>query len=373
LFSFEQANLYRVFGENWYESWMRLMRVQFKRNGINSLGNWSDSKLYGTMKIPYVTMLPKFPSTEKLIFRDFPDVLSDEYVKNAAECADYLRKYKDDPYMIGYFLRNEPMWAFVDGLILADEVLYNAADTVCRRELINWLREKYNSPQALSAAWNHTFNTFDDLSAPIYAASRLSAAAEEDLRAFSRRLLNAYVSIPAKACRAADPHHMNLGMRWAWISDPDLITGWENFDVFSINNYSVDPTPAIDNAVKQGVDLPVIIGEFHFGALDTGLTATGLEGVRTQAERGTAFRYYCERVAAHPNGVGCHFFQCYDQFVLGRFDGENYNIGLFDICSQPSEEMMRAVRECSSRIYGISCGETPPVDKKPESIPMIAY
>ena len=85
-----------------------------------------------------------------------------------------------------------------------------------------------------------------------------------------------------------------------------------------------------------------MIGEFHFGALDRGPTATGLEGVQTQSERAKAFRYYCERVAAHPYGVGCHFFQCYDQFVLGRFDGENYNIGLFDICSRPYPEMFDA-------------------------------
>ena len=33
--------------------------------------------------IPYVTSLPEFPETEKKIFRDFPDVLSDEYKENA--------------------------------------------------------------------------------------------------------------------------------------------------------------------------------------------------------------------------------------------------------------------------------------------------
>lgn len=97
-----------------------------------------------------------------------------------------------------------------------------------------------------------------------------------------------------------------------------------------------------------------MIGEFHFGALDTGLSATGLEGVLTQKDRGKAYRYYCERVAAHPNGVGCHYFQCYDQFVLGRFDGENYNIGLFDICSRPYQDMASYVKQCSEAMYEIA-------------------
>ena len=71
---------------------------------------------------------------------------------------------------------------------------------------------------------------------------------------------------------------MNLGMRWAWVSDPDVVTGWENFDVFSINCYVHDPTAAIQNIVDLGVDLPHVIGEFHFGALDAGPSSTGLKG-----------------------------------------------------------------------------------------------
>ena len=116
-----------------------------------------------------------------------------------------------------------------------------------------------------------------------------------------------------------------------------------------------------------------MIGEFHFGALDAGLTATGLEAVATQADRGRAYRYYCERAAAHPMCVGCHYFQCYDQFVLGRFDGENYNIGLFDICLQPYHDMAQAVRACSGRMYRIHAGEIAPTDDRPGSLPMIAY
>jgi hypothetical protein len=373
LFSYEQANLYKALGDGWYDDWKKLIGGNLKQNGFNSLGNWSDSRLYGTIKMPYVTMLPEYPSTETTIFRDFPDVLSDEYKKSASECAEYLKAYSDDPYMIGYFLRNEPPWAFVNNLIIAEEALYNPADTVCKRELIKWLKEKYQTPAALSEAWKRGFGAFEDLKSPIYAASRLSGAAKDDLQAFSRIMLEAYVGIPSEACRAADPNHMNLGMRWAWISDPDIITGWKHFDVFSINNYSVDPTSALDNVAALGVDLPVVIGEFHFGALDSGLTATGLEGVLTQEERGVAYRYYCERVAAHPLGAGCHFFQCYDQFELGRFDGENYNIGLFDICSQPYAEMMDASRKCGATIYAVARGDVPPTDRLPRSIPMIAY
>ncbi|HPJ03681.1 MAG TPA: hypothetical protein PKU80_12680, partial [Candidatus Limiplasma sp.] len=139
LFSFPQANLYRAFGDGWHTAWKSLMSRQLKRGMLNTLGNWSDPQSLGVIPLPYVTMLERFPDTKLKIFRDFPDVLSDEYKQSAAECALSLREKASDPLMIGYFLRNEPVWAFVDGLILADEVLYNLAPSACKRELIAWL------------------------------------------------------------------------------------------------------------------------------------------------------------------------------------------------------------------------------------------
>lgn len=372
-FDYLKANIIRAFGKDWYESWKGLVTAQLKKNGFNTLGNWSEPGLLGHCGIPYVDSLPEFPSTKVNIFRDFPDVLSDEYKNEAKRCARKLAERRDDPYMIGYFLRNEPSWAFVDNLVIADEVLYNPQPTACKAALIEELKEKYKNVEALNDAWNCSFEGFDDLNSPQKEMSKRSAAALKDLRSFSRRLVRAYIEIPSRACREEDQNHMILGMRWAWISDPDLVTGWENFDVFSINCYGVDPTNAISNIANHGVDLPIVIGEFHFGALDKGLTATGLEGVKTQADRGLAFRYYCERTAAHPFGVGCHYFQFYDQFMLGRFDGENYNIGLFDTCMQPYDEMLAHVKECTESIYEVASGEKKPTSQKPQTIPMIAY
>ncbi len=371
--SFYTENLYRAFGADWFEKWKGMMERQLKAHGMNTLGNWSDARILGEMSIPYVTSLPEFPATEQMIFRDFPDVLGEEYRQQAKRCAQALEGRRDDPLMIGYFLRNEPAWAFVDNLVLADEVLYNPAKTVCKEALIGFLRERYREIGALNRAWSCSFADFDDLYRPQRDVSKRSGQAEADMKEFSRRLLRAYVEIPARECRNADPNHMILGMRWAWISDPDLVTGWENFDVFSINCYAVDPTEHIQHVADLGVDLPVMIGEFHFGALDAGLPATGLEGVTSQQDRGIAYRYYCESVAAHPFGVGCHYFQCYDQFALGRFDGENYNIGLFDICSRIHPEMVEKVRACSGEVYEVADGRKERCAEKAASIPMIAY
>ena len=129
----------------------------------------------------------------------------------------------------------------------------------------------------------------------------------------------------------------------------------------------------LDFYAALGVDRPVIIGEFHHGALDAGLTATGLKGVLSQEERGLAFLYYCQRAAGHLLGVGCHYFQCYDQFPLGRFDGENYNIGLFDTCFQAHDGLLAGMQACSRTVYPVKFGTRAPEGRMPQTIPMIAY
>ena len=369
--SYERWNLRRAFGDDAEALWPDMVTGQLKRMGMNTLGNWSDPALFG--RLPYVTSLPEFPATAHTIFRDFPDVLSPEYAAEAERCAQALADRINDPWMIGYFLRNEPSWAFVDHLLIADEVLRDPEDTACKRGLLDFLRVRYLGVEALNRAWQTDFASFDGLLRPIEKASAFSTRAAQDLRDFSAILTEQYMRIPAEACRQADPNHLNLGMRWAWISDPLLVSGWNCFDVFSINCYAVDPTAALERVRTLGVDLPVMIGEFHFGALDAGLPATGLEAVANQQERGQAFRYYAERVAAHPNGVGCHWFQCYDQFALGRFDGENYNIGLFDITLRPYPAMSRAVHETAENLLQVMRGGQQPCDPPPVTLPMIAY
>ena len=373
LFSFEQANLMKAFGDEWYEKWKKMIAVQFKSAGINTLGNWSDPGLFGTAEIPYVTSLPQFPATEKKIFRDFPDVLSDEYKENAKHCAEALAERKDDPWMIGYFLRNEPAWAFVNGLVVADEVLYSEEDTVTRRTLVERIKETYGTVDALNEAWKLELQSFDDLQESRAHMSEQSEEASRFLHEFSRELVRAYVEIPSKACREVDPNHMILGMRWAWISDPALASGWENFDVFSINCYSFNPQNAIQNVENLGVDLPVVIGEYHFGALDAGPLASGLEAVANQKDRGRAVRSYLEKTAMHPYGVGCHYFQYSDQFALGRFDGENYNIGFYDICLQPYEDLIDEVRTGAGEIYDIAAGLKGPQVGEVKETNVVAY
>ena len=112
-------------------------------------------------------------------------------------------------------------------------------------------------------------------------------------------MIRRYIRIPAEAARRADPNHLNLGIRYAWLASPVLASGCEYTDVFSFNCYDMDPYRMIDDFSKI-TGKPVIIGEFHFGALDRGMDATGLRGVENQYERGAAYRRYLHRAASIP-------------------------------------------------------------------------
>ena len=374
MITFTALNLQRVYGENWHEKWEEISHHLLMKNGINSQGNFPDLGVNsGKSKLPYVREISGFPTTDTLIFRDFPDVLSPEYHEQSQKYAQQLEEWKADVWLIGYFLRNEPEFNFVEGLAIADEVLQNPAITYCRVGLIEFLRGRYGSIEALNRMWETSFDSFADFGKPIDFCSVTYPKSEPDIREFSIHLIREYIRVPALACRAVDKNHLNLGLRWSKADNPDMMAGWEYFDVFSINCYDFDPTRDMNFVVKAKVDLPIMIGEYHCGALDRGLPATGLKGVTNQEERGVMWRYFVEKAAAHPYGVGAHWFQYNDQFCLGRHDGENYQIGMVDICMQPYKELMEAAYDTSKVLYQVKNGETKPYDRHPRTIPMIGY
>jgi len=104
------------------------------------------------------------------------------------------------------------------------------------------------------------------------------------------------------------------------------------------------------------VDMPAIIGEFHFGALDRGMFHTGLRGAADQDERGEKYRRYVESALKNPSLVGVHWFQYCDQPATGRADGENYQIGFIDVCDTPYPETVAACRKVAAGMYALRAG-----------------
>ncbi|MGH9338150.1 MAG: beta-galactosidase [Acidobacteriota bacterium] len=325
-------------------------------------------------KLPYVIPLSSYPTTEVLLYRDFPDVYDPAYAEAAINYARQLESFKNDPYLIGYFLDNEPHWAFGQNN-LAAEMIATETPSHTRRALVSWLKERCQGDiTTLSAAWKHSFNSFEQLETqPLLEADELSEKAAADLWEFSALMVGRYVNIVCREVEKVDPNHLNLGLRYASISSDLCYRAGEYFDVFSINSYRMEPPADVIAEISRRTGRPVLIGEFHFGALDRGLPSTGLRGVANQEERGVAYRYYLEQGALIPELIGMHYFIWNDQPVLGRFDGENYNIGLIGVCGIPYEELVGAATTTHERLYRVAAGELEPFSRPAQEIPRVAF
>ncbi|MFW5686495.1 MAG: beta-galactosidase, partial [Spirochaetota bacterium] len=308
-------------------------------------------------------------ATTTSIFRDFPDVFSDEFALASERHAEQLSRFAGDKRLLGYFIMNEPHWAFEDSLNVAEKLLANPAELASKEALLSFLSERYaGDARRLATAWNlPELASFDELRTPRSNAASLSEAAAADLDAFNTVLIKRFAQLPCEAAKRADPDHLNLGMRYAWISQPALYETGEYFDVFSINRYAPTAREEVDK-IGERSGKPVMIGEFHHGALDAGLPSNGIRGVRTQAQRAEAYRYFVETTAASPWSVGVHYFTLNDQAILGRFDGENFQIGLVDICQRPYDDFVTGVTETNRGLPEVLYGERAATDYYPPEV-----
>jgi hypothetical protein len=372
-FNLGVANHIRAFGEAWRDRWSEATRRSLLAWGFNTVANWSDPDFIRRAGLPYVWPMANFPTTETRIFRDFPDVFSDAYASAAAGFAEQLRPLRGDPLLVGYFLQNEPKWAFAGEVNLAEELIAHPELLASKDALARHLSAQYGGDAArLTSAWGTDYDAFERLRRPVDPRG-LSDAARRDLHAFSRVLVERYTRVVCGAVKREDPNHLNLGMRYAWISSEQVLAAARLFDVFTLNMYRMEPAEEDIRAAAKASGRPVLIGEFHFGAPDVGLPATGLRGVPSQAERAKAYRHYVEQAAAMPDLVGTHYFHLNDQAVLGRHDGENFQIGLVDVCGRTYEAFAAAVTETHRRLYDVASGRAAPFGEAPVEIPKIGF
>jgi hypothetical protein len=367
--NFLAANMIRAFGpDGWRDKWARTVLAEMKRLRFNTVGNWSEFGPFAKARFPYVRPINFRATRSGMVYRDFPDVFHKGFEQDATDYAGQLRTTLEDPALIGYFLMNEPTWAFSSELP-ATGLLYNSETCSTRDELARFLRRKYDRDAALAAAWK-TPATFEKVGRGKWQGV-LPNEAMADLREFSGIMVERYFQALSKACRQVDSKHLNLGMRWQGIPKDWAVPGMKSFDVFSLNCYQ-DKLPR-DTAEKIAslLKMPVLVGEWHFGALDAGLPASGIGHLKNQTERAKAYRIYLEDAAADPYCVGVHWFTLYDQSALGRFDGENYNIGFLDVCNRAYDELGRGAVASHERMYQVAAGQAKAFAESVEYLPKL--
>lgn len=357
---FYTINLHRKYGPDWLNRWGDVACDRLRCWGFNTIANWSQPELWQLHRVPYVA--PISYGGMKTIgpgARPIPDFFDESLPKAldaaVAKTADVRR---DDPWCIGYFVDNELQWESWKHMGLAGDyalprfILTSPPDQPAKREFIGRLRAKYATIEALNKAWNATCASWDALLAePLTVApAKLSVAARTDCSEFLTHYARRYFTVVRDAMKRHAPRQLYLGCRFSVRPMEVVKVAAEFCDVVSFNIYRPRLEEA-DWAFTDTLGKPIVIGEFGFGATDRGMFHYGACPVRSQADRGRAYEEYVRSVLRHPAFVGCHWFEYVDEALTGRFDGENYNVGMVSVTDTPYPELRDAARAVNGEIY----------------------
>ncbi|MCS7186865.1 MAG: beta-galactosidase [Armatimonadota bacterium] len=356
--NFYAMNLFRKYGEDWQRKWLDVTVKRLLSWGFNTIGNWSSAEVFRARKIPYVVPIHISAHTYfQTAWQRMPDVFDGRFSEAVEQTiASAVREWKEDPWCIGYFVDNELSWSgwgsdLVNRYDLPRRVLANDGNLPSKREFVRLLRAKYGEIERLNEAWKIKVASWEDLlSRPIGLPEQMTDECVADLSEFLTHFARRYFSVVRDALKRHAPNQLYLGCRFAPKPMEVVKVAAEFCDVVSFNIYArtVDEN---EWAFTNTLGRPCIIGEFHFGALDRGMFHTGLVAVENQAERGKAYQAYVRSVWKLPAFVGCHWFQYVDEPLTGRFDGENYNIGLVSVVDYPYWELVEAARRTNGQVY----------------------
>jgi agarase len=349
------------------QTWRAAAAARLHRWGFNTLGSWSDEAI-GQAGPARFALTPNLDLGMSFAWgeddpasgrprQDFPDVFDsafDRHVRRRAQV--WCGTRRDAQAVVGWFIDNELQWA--PDWRGSDELLTRFISLPLRSPgrlvALDWLRGRHPDFQEFNATWHApvaswgAFALLVDIEPPYRRKPpyQRSAASEDaanradpgrasfaaDCDVFAALVAERYFALTCAAIKAADPNHLLLGCRFAYIPASGVIAAAARYaDVISFNCYELDPSQAIDTYAASGK--PILIGEFSFRSADAGLPNSRGAGplVDTQMERAACFRHYVSTAVRKPGLVGYHWFEHADQPAEGRFDGENSNFGTVTI------------------------------------------
>jgi hypothetical protein len=347
-YDFSRANLLRKYGENWAADFAELTHRRLKSWGMNTIANWSDRDIYLMRKTPYVCTISYSARTlegSEGYWGKFFDIFDPSFRQTLRKRLESEKgKAIGDPWCIGYFVHNELAWG--DEVSLALATLISPPNQPAKKVFLDDLKEKYTTIDNLNKAWATNYATWDALLESRQAPDKEKAW--DDLTAFYTKTAETYFGIIQDELHKAAPNQLYMGCRFAWVNDRAVRAAAKFCDIVSYNRYTYS---VADLHLPDGIDKPSIIGEFHFGALDRGMFHTGLRKTLNQQDRADKYENYVKGALRNPCLVGTHWFQYKDQPTTGRGDGEDYQIGLIDVCDKPYPETIKAVRDVGYNLY----------------------
>jgi hypothetical protein len=292
-YDFGRANMQRKYGDNAAEQFAGRTHQRLRSWGLNTIGNWSRRSICQMRRTPYVGTVNvrcRQIAGSSGYWGRFPDPFDPSFrqVLRAALVAKQGQEI-NDPWCLGFFVDNELTWGNELSLSLA--TLKSPADQPAKQTFVERLSARYQTVERLNQAWGASYASWQALLDSTKEPDQTRARG--DLTAFYTHIAERYFGIIREELKRLAPHQLYLGCRFAWVNDLAAQAAARSCDVIAYNRY--------DYSVKrfrlpQDLDRPVIIGEFHFGALDRGMFHTGLKPTRDQHDRARRWRKLPDRL-----------------------------------------------------------------------------
>lgn len=348
-YNFVLSNLERKYGKDWEAINADVTLGRMREWGMNSIGAWSVDSVLGQDKVPYTVILhPKLQGLGKL--DKVPDPFSKQFRKSLEGMVkETAGLYGGDPWNLGIFIDNELKWG--PGTQLASEVVALKPSVPAKKAMIKQLEEKYGSIDALNKAWGTDLKKFKEVTRVPWKES--TKAYQEDLAAFMDHLTDTYFAYCAEMLDKYMPGHLYLGCRFhgSIYNGKNIIVqnaASRHVDVMSYNIYK---TSVNDAKLHQEVDKPVVIGEFHSGTGSHGVWGYGLVQATSLEHQAELYEIYVNEALQNPSIVGTHWFKWSDHPTTGRYDGENYRIGIVNITDRSYKTMTGAIKNVTGSMY----------------------
>ncbi len=328
------------------EAWAKAVAERLRGWGFNTLGSWSSPSTFN-QNLPYTVNL-------NLATRAGADWLkgavgdffsADFQQKMEAACRELCGPRAEDPWLLGYFTDNELRWGadWRGKESLLEKYLQFPEGAAGRKAALEFLKQKYGDVAALNQAWDTNIARWDELTGREQTSGE---AVRKDQAAWQEAVARRYFETCRNAIRKADSNHLILGCRFAgYAPDPVLLGLTGSVDVVSFNDYGQNAPVETLQRIHRLTSRPIMLTEFSFKAMDSGLPNTKGAGrpVATQQDRADGFTRYVQGLIDLPFMVGFHWFEHADEPKEGRFDGENSNYGVVTIEDRPWDVLVQTM------------------------------
>ncbi|MBQ6534805.1 MAG: beta-galactosidase, partial [Opitutales bacterium] len=257
-YDYSAANIYRKYGEQWREKFADTAHRRLKSWGLNTIANSSDSFIFMQGKTPYAE---RFEIHSRAISGKFgwwwpiADPWDPSFAKSINDNLDARAEPLNDPFCVGYFVDNEHHWG--SPATIARNVCLSPADLPAKAEFMKDLKAKYGDISALNKAWKSSYKSWDNF---MKTEADPENGDAKDLAAFSEKFIGKYFENIRNGIKARAPHMLYMGCRFAGSNPIVLRQAAKYCDIISYNRYC-DSLATFK--LPEGIDKPIMIGEFH--------------------------------------------------------------------------------------------------------------